>query len=279
RRRQQPAKSKDDDGSGQRDAGAARLPAWPHYGSWGSLGNLYLAGVRPRGPSMSVGIFPARLIEHRGEPPAERRRNRERHAWLLANKHDESAAIQTQDLAIGLHLDGCSPLNIVKQSHLAEGLARMQHFHLHFGRAGTVGCVHAHRSARDQIKGIADVALAENDRARRVEQRLQMCRKLGQHDAIEPNEQIDPAEQARICEVVAGWRELCEDVWFVRQDCPLPTNTLCVRIFRRVGPSRINISSPTPLQSFSTQLTLSENVAWHISVNAPASPKVRFGSA
>jgi hypothetical protein len=98
--------------------------------------------------------------------------------------------------------DGGRARNVAEQRHLAERLAGMQDCQPRLDGAVPVGDVHAHRAAGDDIEGVARIALTEDDRGRRVGERLQVSRKLGEHDSIQSPEEVDPAQQARVFVVI-----------------------------------------------------------------------------
>ena len=162
----------------------------------------------PRWRRGQRGVQAARLIEHVGQATAERRRHGQGDRRLIPDEIQERAAIQAQDIAIRLGSDGGRTRNVAEQRHLAERLAGMQHGQSRLGGAPPVGDVHANGAARDDIEGVARIPLVEDDRGRRVGERAQVCRKLGQHDPIQSPKEVDPAKQARVLAVVPRSRLL-----------------------------------------------------------------------
>jgi hypothetical protein len=129
--------------------------------------------------------------------------------------------------------DGGRARNVAEQRHLAERLAGMQDCQPRLDGAAPVGDVHAHGAARDDVEGVALISLAEDDRGRRVGERVQVCRKLGQHDSIQSPEEVDPAQQARVFAVVPRPRVLL----LGPLSHGLPLAAIRLRMIRRHGHS------------------------------------------
>jgi hypothetical protein len=105
-----------------------------------------------------------RLIQHCRQTAAESGGDRERYAGLLTNEIEKGAAVQAQDLAIGLSLDGGSPRAVGEKRHFPEWFAGVEDFQPRLRRIGSAGGVDTHRSSRDQIEGISRFSLPEDDR-------------------------------------------------------------------------------------------------------------------
>jgi hypothetical protein len=105
------------------------------------------------------------LIQHGCQAAAEGGRDRERDARLLAHEIEKGAAVQTQNLAIGLGLDGGGPRAVGEKGHFPEWFAGLEGFHPGLRRTASAGGVDAYRTGRDQIEGISRFSLPEDDRA------------------------------------------------------------------------------------------------------------------
>ena len=148
-------------------------------------------------------LYHLRLVQHGGQTPAESGGDCERHSGLLAHELEEGAAVQTQDLAIGLGFDGRSPRAVGEERHFSEWFAGVQDLHQLFVGAALAGRVDAHRSGRDQIKGVPRFSLPEDDRTRRVKQRLEVSRELSEGHPFQTHEQIDLAEKIGVTDVIS----------------------------------------------------------------------------
>jgi hypothetical protein len=135
---------------------------------------------------------------------AERRRDRQRDARLLAYEVDKRGAFESQHLAVRLRLDRRCARIVGEKCHLAKRLAPPQHPHLYLGAKDLVSGIDPDRSVRNQIEGVTRLVLPEDSGLCLEGQGLQIRSELGESDTIQPGEQIDLAKQPRIGKMIAG---------------------------------------------------------------------------
>ena len=141
---------------------------------------------------------PVAAYKSRLESPAERRRDRERHVRFLAHQAQEARAIEAQQLAVGLGADGGGSRAVGEERHLAHRSARAEHRDPALAGIGASGHVDPHLAARDQIEGVAGIALVKQLGPARQFDRDEMRGELGQGNAAEARKEIDPRKQSRM---------------------------------------------------------------------------------
>jgi hypothetical protein len=122
---------------------------------------------------------------------------------MVLHEIEERAAVQAQNLAIGLGLYGRGSCAVGEERHFPEWCTGVEHLHRRFGSAALGGNVDAHCTTRDEIKGISRLSLAEDDRTGRIRQGFEVRRELSERYPFEPLEQIDLTKKTRIAQVIS----------------------------------------------------------------------------
>src|SRR5262249_31334814 len=148
--------------------------------------------------SKSQGVKLVLLIWSGGQTAAESSGDRKRHTWILLHEIEERAAVQAQNLAIGLNLDGGSPCAVGEKGHFPEWRTSVKDLHRRFRCAAIGSNVDAHCSTRDKIEGISWFSLVEDNRAGWIRQRFEVRRELSERYPFEPLEQIYLTKKTRV---------------------------------------------------------------------------------
>jgi hypothetical protein len=94
--------------------------------------------------SDSYGIHLVRLTRRIGQPAAESGGDRKGHSRLLPHEIEERTAVQAQNLAVGLGLDGSGPRAVSEKRHFPKWFAGMKDLHRRVSCRTTASMVDAY---------------------------------------------------------------------------------------------------------------------------------------
>jgi len=117
---------------------------------------------------------------------------------MFLHEIEERAAVQAQNLAIGLDLNGSSPCAVCEKRHFPEWRTGVKDLHRRFHGAAMGRNVDAHCSTRDNIESISGFSLSEGNGAGRIRQRFEVRRELSEGYPFEALEQIELTEKMRV---------------------------------------------------------------------------------
>lgn len=121
---------------------------------------------------------------------AERRRDAQRDLRLLPGQVQEPAALQAQEVAVGVRPHRRRPWLAGEERHLAEAVARSEDAEARLaGAVGDAG-VDAERPASHDVQAVGRIPLPDHRLTCRDRQRLHVRRQPGQGDAVERREQV-----------------------------------------------------------------------------------------